>query len=270
MDKKYLVYIVIPIVIGLALIYGFFRKDKETQWYDNQGGVTNLTIEIDEFGFSFTFPDTYIYSQKDIDIVHRIHKVFILTPSNFIPPKDGEGSAAITIDVYQNNLDKQSIESWIKGNSLSNYKLGDGVLTSTLVDGKEALAYDWDGLYRGHTVVFEHNQNIIAVSVTYLEVTDQIRADYDAVLKSFKFINANPSSKLPQTLIESYFKENISKISLQKEVLGGKFYITNLVLNDSKSGVVNYEDGHIALVADFTYSISPDGKITIDSFIIRK
>ena len=191
-------------------------------------------------------------------------------PKGFVPPEGGEGPTTINLDIYQNNLDNLSIERWIKETSNSNYKLGDGKLTSTSVDGLDALTYNWDGLYQGQTIVFAYKDNIYALSATHMTPNDQILKDFDLVYNTFDFIDSNSSSKLPQTLIENYFKENISKISPEKEVLGGKFYITNLTLNDGSSGVVSYEDGHIALVADFTYSISSDGKITIDTFKIRK
>lgn len=70
--------------------------------------------------------------------------------------------------------------------------------------------------------------------------------------------------------IETYITKNISEISPKKEVLGGKFYITNIeTLNGV--GLVEYEDGHNAYVADFTYSIEEtNGAITITSFNIRE
>jgi hypothetical protein len=52
--------------------------------------------------------------------------------------------------------------------------------------------------------------------------------------------------------IKEYVSENISQLSQNKEILGGKFYITDIKV-DGDSGTVWYEDGHIALVADFTY-----------------
>jgi len=54
--------------------------------------------------------------------------------------------------------------------------------------------------------------------------------------------------------IERYIKENISSLSPEPEVLGGTFYVTEISFTGNSSGVVEYEDGHIALVADFIYS----------------
>jgi len=69
--------------------------------------------------------------------------------------------------------------------------------------------------------------------------------------------------------IESYVTLNISNLSPVKEVLGGTYYVTSIEANEGK-GVVSYEDGHIALTADFTYSMSDMSGITIHSFIVRE
>lgn len=52
-----------------------------------------------------------------------------------------------------------------------------------------------------------------------------------------------------QALFENYLKANISELSPQKEVLGGKFYLTNISWLPERVAIVDYEDGHIALKA---------------------
>lgn len=69
--------------------------------------------------------------------------------------------------------------------------------------------------------------------------------------------------------IESYVSQNISELSPEKEVLGGKFYVTSIEAADGR-GVVSYEDGHIALTADFTYEAADQTGIRITSFTIRQ
>ncbi len=78
---------------------------------------------------------------------------------------------------------------------------------------------------------------------------------------------AQPTGRLMS--IESYVTQNISELSPEKEVLGGHFYVTEIQATDGK-GVVHYEDGHIALVADFTYEATEQTGITITSFTIRE
>ncbi len=76
-----------------------------------------------------------------------------------------------------------------------------------------------------------------------------------------------PTGKL--TSIESYVFQHISELSPEKEVLGGKFYVTGIKA-EGGYGTVNYEDGHIALVADFTYTADDVTGIKITSFVVRK
>ncbi len=68
--------------------------------------------------------------------------------------------------------------------------------------------------------------------------------------------------------IESYVKNDISNLSPVKEQLGGTFYVTEIETNNG-AGTVSYEDGHNAYTADFTYTISDDGKPTITNFTVR-
>ena len=68
--------------------------------------------------------------------------------------------------------------------------------------------------------------------------------------------------------IESYITANISVLSPIKEQLGGTFYVTDIEAENG-SGVVEYEDGHNAYVADFIYEVNEESGITIKSFIAR-
>lgn len=84
--------------------------------------------------------------------------------------------------------------------------------------------------------------------------------------------NTSPSTNQPSgkvMSIESYVTQNISTLSPEKEVLGGTFYVTKIEASNG-SGVVEYEDGHSAFVADFTYTMSDREGIDITSFVVRK
>lgn len=65
-----------------------------------------------------------------------------------------------------------------------------------------------------------------------------------------------------------YLSANISRISPQKEVLGGKFLITNLVVTSSNTAEVSYSDGHIALAGRFNFAIDGNGNVTITNFVM--
>lgn len=89
------------------------------------------------------------------------------------------------------------------------------------------------------------------------------------------FLYLNKGTKMDidtqRQLTETYLRENISELSPEKEVLGGKFYVSSIDWLEENRGKVEYEDGHILLNAEFEYQISADGKgITIDKFEIVK
>jgi hypothetical protein len=70
--------------------------------------------------------------------------------------------------------------------------------------------------------------------------------------------------------VEEYFRQNISALSPVKETVGGTFYVTSIEAKDGK-GVVAYEDGHNAYVADFSYSSEPEhGAYSIETFTLRE
>ncbi len=68
--------------------------------------------------------------------------------------------------------------------------------------------------------------------------------------------------------VEAHVRAHISELSQTSALLGGTFYVTHVWAGDGV-GVVSYEDGHIGLTADFTYTVS-NNIITIDSFVIRE
>lgn len=79
-------------------------------------------------------------------------------------------------------------------------------------------------------------------------------------------IEQAPAGKLMS--IEDYVSQNISALSPEKEVLGGKFFVTEISAADGR-GTVSYEDGHVAYIADFTYTSDDRTGHEITSFIIR-
>ena len=81
-------------------------------------------------------------------------------------------------------------------------------------------------------------------------------------------IDTNLNATSTRTSVENFVRQNISKLSEEKEVLGGKFFVTKIELNDG-SGVVEYEDGHNAFVADFKYDVNTKGEISVLSFKVR-
>lgn len=133
-----------------------------------------------EYGISFSYPDTYVLTERDAPgSALRKHHIIVLMRKEDLPlPVNGEGPPAITIDIYQNNLDQQETEQWIRNTSASNFKLGSGDLASTTVSGLPALSYRWSGLYEGTTVALARPDWVYTFSVAYLEMGASIVQDF--------------------------------------------------------------------------------------------
>jgi hypothetical protein len=143
----------------------------------------------DAYGISFTYPSQYVLTEKEVGDAHRSHYAIVLIHEKDLPvPKNSDGPTAITIDIYQNNLDKQPLLDWLRGSNASNFKLGPGIYASTTFMGVEAVQYQWSGLYEGETTAFLHKDNVIAISVTYQSPQDPIIADYRNLFSSLQFI----------------------------------------------------------------------------------
>ena len=78
--------------------------------------------------------------------------------------------------------------------------------------------------------------------------------------------------------IESYLSQEINKLAKEQSqlepVLGGTFHVTAIELTATGAGVgtgvVEYEDGHMAYTADFSYSADDFRGVEIEHFIVRK
>jgi hypothetical protein len=169
--KSLMIGIVVLIAVAM-FAYTFFLKQvmaPAPSSLEDQGAV----YENKRFGLSFVVPLGYVLSEGEAGTNERKHHVITLIRKEDIPPPvNGEGPPSITINVYQNNLDTLTLDDWLVGRNESNFKLGDGTSARTSVDGKEAVSYRWSGLYEAQTVAFLHTQSVVAVSVTYLDLSD--------------------------------------------------------------------------------------------------
>ncbi len=65
--------------------------------------------------------------------------------------------------------------------------------------------------------------------------------------------------------VEKYIRENIQTLAVSKVVLGGTWYVTMVHIDPSlKTGVMEYEDGHIQESANFSYAWSNGFLIVTD------
>ena len=147
------------------------------------------TYASSTYGIRFTYPDTYVLSERDEgNAAERTHHVIVLTDRSALSltPENGEGPPTITIAVFGNAHERLTPESWIKNVSASNFKLSpDNTLATTTIASSTAYTYTWDGLYRGESAVLTHGSDIIMLSVTSLDSADRIRDDFIDMLSTF-------------------------------------------------------------------------------------
>ena len=67
-------------------------------------------------------------------------------------------------------------------------------------------------------------------------------------------VPSRATDEVEQANVENYLRANISKLSPVKAVLGGTWYVTSFTIDlDQNSGKVEYEDGHIQEIKNFSY-----------------
>lgn len=176
---------VLGIVIVLSLLAaGAIFYASPLQRNDAQPVVQSYAN--DALGITFTYPLGYVLNEKAIGTPLQAHyAITLVRQEDTAVSVNGEGPTTITLDFYQNNANNETLNNWLATDQ-SNFKLGDGTLASTSVDGTEAVRYMWSGLYQGESTAFLHNGNAVVVSVTYNAPSDTIRSDYEAVLSSLK------------------------------------------------------------------------------------
>jgi len=189
MRMKTILTILAVIALLVAGNYIYAKMNNTVATPDTNGQSALGTYHSATYGISFQYPDSYVLAERESGNGERAQHTITLMDKTAAAniPVGGEGPPAITIDIFQNNLEKQTVENWINNSSASNYKLSpDGTLTQASVAGAPALAYGWDGLYRGASIVFAHKQNIVMLSMTSLTAEDQIIFDFANLVASMR------------------------------------------------------------------------------------
>lgn len=70
--------------------------------------------------------------------------------------------------------------------------------------------------------------------------------------------------------VEVYIRDHVSEFSPEKEVLGGKFYVTKVTFLSSSRTLVEYEDGHNAFTANVDFYTDTEGTVRIMDWQITK
>ena len=160
---------------------------------DDNSTPTMRTYQNTEHGIAFEYPAKYFLEAKEVGNGERWHFSIMLiedTEENRAV-REGrapgrEGPVAISFDLYQNNLDNLSLESWLKSTSASNFKLSDGTYINTMVAGRDAIKYHWSGLYEADNVALATHNAILSIAVTYIDPAESIRQDFENILDTVR------------------------------------------------------------------------------------
>lgn len=184
--KKYFYVIGVGevILVIVLVLYGLFVFFNSDDWQ---------IYESSNYNFLLQYPDSYILQeQKDLSPEHKLGLVLIedttehrdLLAGRNTEPR--EGPVSINVDVYANVAGLSTLE-WILGQST--WALSDQELEDISIHGRPGLAYYWDGLYLGKSLVVKEGDEIYLFSVTWLSPSDSIVVDFENILNQFKFIN---------------------------------------------------------------------------------
>lgn len=187
--------IVVFVALGAYAVVAFRAQEAQPQYSGNAQDDNVASYSSSTLRLAFNYPDNYFLEEKDVSTPQRGRYAVILTEDteeNRLV-REGkapgrEGPVAITVDVFQNNLEKTIAETWVRSTNDSNYKLSpDGMLTSATVGSKEGVLYSWDGLYGARSVVVADDNFVYMFTVTYLGAEDQIIEDFEQILKTVQF-----------------------------------------------------------------------------------
>lgn len=194
-NKRIIIVVVAILLIGLG-VYAFTRKNVTTnepveQLPDVAQRTDVKTYKSDKYGIEFSYPNGYVLTEKETGTAKRArHTITLMTEADAAALKSanppGEQPTGITIDIFQNNLDKEDIEHWLENNSASNFKLSDGNVSPVTVASTTAIAYSWDGLYPTNSIIFSHKDNIVMMSMTYLTAKDAVWRDFATIIQKLK------------------------------------------------------------------------------------
>jgi hypothetical protein len=136
-------------------------------------------------GIAFNYPDGYVLTEEEVGNGEREqYAITLIREEDNISHENSEGPTAITVVLYQNNIDEYTLLEWLTETNDSNFKLSSGDYESVTVAGQEAVRYRWSGLYEGETVAFLHRDNVVAISVMAITPEDENRRVFEGVLSS--------------------------------------------------------------------------------------
>lgn len=188
MKKKHNLYTLLVIV---ALVAGLIYMQKSS---NQKEGVANSVqaIKIAVADVELAYPATYgIYEKTNSPYTKTLNTIVWYENTeqnkNFflgVPGSQSEPPVTMTLDIYDNpnNLSPKEL----LGADLA-YMFSKGPGITTTLGGLPATIFDWDGLYKGRSIMINNKNRTYVFSVTSLLGTDTILRDFDLLLGSVSF-----------------------------------------------------------------------------------
>lgn len=190
--------IVVSLLVLLVLAVGVYvvgRGADTMQGAPIEQGVSEPGVYTsDARGISFVYPSNYFVVEHDLSTGERERYSVMLiedTPGNRAlvsgEVEGAEGPTAITIEIFQNNLDNYDADLFIENVSESNFKLATSDTFGTVIGGELGIGYSWSGLYEGDSIVVARPDWVYMFSVTHLTPNDATIGEFQELLKTVTF-----------------------------------------------------------------------------------
>ncbi len=178
-------------VIILALIAGLlYMQDSSRSNVSNQNLVnaTKATIAMADFAY----PSNYgVYEKTNSPVTKTISTVvwYENTESNRSFFNGGTTAASeppvtMSLDVYENS-NNLSPKDLLGADAAYMFAKSSG--TPIVVGGAQGILLDWDGLYKGKSIMVNHKGLLYVFSVTSITSEDAILRDFDLLISSIIF-----------------------------------------------------------------------------------
>lgn len=188
------------VIVGLLLVVAAagayylvgINRERASELGGEQATTTPALSEFysERLGVAFSYSNVYDATTTRLSNGGNSWQVVTLVPKGYVAPEDGDGPAAISLQVIPNTK-KLSAEQWIMKDSRSNWQLNDapGGLGSTTIGGESALVYTYSGLYNTSAVVVARDPYIYFFTGEWNAPEDQIRSDFQTMLGSLQFVD---------------------------------------------------------------------------------
>lgn len=188
MNKTLIVIIGLIVFIGGVLLY-LTPTNKEER---------SASYASSRYGLSFQYPQNYFVAlERTFDGEREQHAIVLAEDTVAVRELfSDQGSATeapptITITIFQNNLDRYTLQSFVEGTNSSNFKLSDGKRTEVIVGGETAWHYRATDLYENDNIVVVRPDYVYMLTAFFNSPEDQILKDFGAILKTIAFTEPN-------------------------------------------------------------------------------